>query len=397
MGSCASIQTSEINAEAMEKGLVRSSVIEESGADMIEQIKHLQEKLESEQRHNTALRLQLDTLNKNMEDWKLQNMDQFKHLQNMFSETRAQAAAQAAEARGREEALVNEHQLLISSALRPTLIRSVADCGQYDQISAPSNYPFSTRSGNKEQTSNKSSLSRMFTQSVELFLQRQNSDYVRRVFEDCGTKRSANGMKAATNEEVQKALQQLGINHLTLGIEDLVAALDLDHDHVMNYEEFALALQFPSKIERWTSSIPWSQMIAAILNSMEEIATDTDPLYRLTKLYDDEDKLAIIFEGISFGVQRLLKDRLLELKQALKELQTQSVGRNRNRSSESSDSAGTDDNKKKVNKFSAAQDMECGIVSDFYDGLNNRIGKSTIVVPIISPFSLFLFDRYPKS
>jgi hypothetical protein len=366
MGSAASVQANaSLPVTQVMKSASPNSI---QTSHLLAQISILKEMVESEKKHcqelmqsKEELRSQLKQAQKDEEFGKnqiFQTKEQLSDLSKKFEDIQR-----------REENLLKQHHTFPSDAL-----------------SSMSNHP-TIRYELNDQTDIQNSLQSALSvqrliganpheinmKIVDLFIQRQNKDFVSRVFED-NCKRLVNGKKGVGSEEIKNALQQLGLNHQSLGfdsMENMVSELDVDTDTLINYEEFVHFLQRPSKIEGWTSSIPWSQMVATVINSTEEMANGKDPLHRLALLSGDEEKLANIFRGINYGIQILLTKHIQELKRALAELDSTSATRNshRNRGSESGNS---------WTKFSSTSAMPFGIVSNFYEGLSSRVGEVLI-------------------
>jgi hypothetical protein len=367
MGSCASVHAVETNPtlpgmhgvhlESASQSLMQSSLLDQT---------IFKEMVESEKKRNMELtqdkedlKLLFNKAQKNEEYWKAQ------HIQT--KEQLSEASKKLEEVRKREEALIREH--LLSASLQQQR-------QQQQQQSVTQN---SVQSAANVQQFIGANPNESIKKIADLFLQRQNKDFVARVFED-NSKSLANGVRGLGREEIKNALQQLGLSHQSLGfdsMDNLESELDLDNDNLMTYEEFVHVLQRPSKIEGWTSSIPWTQMVATVINAIEDIASDKDPLHKLAKMNGDEEKMAMIFGGISYGIQILLTEQIQELKRALGELESASTNRNqdrnrnpeRNRTSESGNS---------WTKFSSTTEMQCGIVSNFYEGLSSRVGEVLI-------------------
>jgi hypothetical protein len=347
-----------VHLESASQSSMQSSLLEQT---------FFKEMVESEKKRNMELtqdkedlKLQLNKAQRSEEYWRAQQIQTKEQL--------SEASKKLEEVRKREEALIREH--LLSASLQQQWQQ------QQQQQSVTQN---SVQSAANVRQFIGANPHESIKKIADLFLQRQNKDFVTRVFED-NCKSLANGLRGVGREEIKNALQQLGLSHQSLGfdsMDNLESELDLDNDNLMTYEEFVHVLQRPSKIEGWTSSIPWTQMVATVINAIEDIASDKDPLHKLAMMSGDEEKLAMIFGGINYGVQILLTEQIQELKRALGELESAYTNRNqdrnrnpeRNRTSESGNS---------WTKFSSTTEMQCGMVSNFYEGLSSRVGEVLI-------------------
>jgi hypothetical protein len=368
MGSCASVQTNPTlsgmhgaHEQSASQSSMQSSLFDQT---IFKEIVESEKKRSMELTQDKEdLKMQLNKAQKSEEYWKAQQI--------LTKEQLSDASKKLEEVRKREEALIREH--LLSASL---LQQQQRQQQQQQQQSATQN---SVQSAANVRQFIGANPHESIKKIVDLFLQRQNKDFVARVFED-NCKSLANGVRGMGREEIKNALQQLGLNHQSLGfdsMDNLESELDLDNDNLMTYEEFVHVLQRPSKIEGWTSSIPWTQMVATVINAIEDIASDKDPLHKLSMMNGDEEKLAMIFGGISYGVQILLTEQIQELKRALGELESNSTNRNsdRNRNPERNR---TTESGKSWTKFSSTSEMQCGIVSNFYEGLSSRVGEVLI-------------------
>ena len=194
------------------------------------------------------------------------------------------------------------------------------------------------------------------TRGIDFFFQRQDERKVKEVFETlCSIHRD--GRKLADGHAAKSAMEKLGIETKHLNADNLTAFLDTDSDRLVSFEEFSCALKSPSKIERWTSSIPWNQLAAAVLNCCK-VNPDEDPLRIICYLSQQEE--AVVHKGLSDGLSRLLNEHIQQLRTAFTEMDNQQTSRK----------AG-----EQQNKFSMTREMQCGAVSSFYNGLSQRIGE----------------------
>jgi hypothetical protein len=387
MGSCASIQGSVSSTEFV-------SVSANQPSKKLLELQQLEENLAREKelcdglmKSNEELRLQLNDAKQIAEDWKKMDLrsqiaTDAKQIADELKSHHREAKAHLLETkkldelRMRDEVQAAERQSAWASNRATTFVvgsslplqKNISDSNPQQRIYNQAHTRQSAKSllRHVEQI-----LAPGARNIVEVFLQRQNTEYVRRKFEE-KCKRFVGGIKTARLEESKEALKDLG----RPDADELISAEGFEHNHQVTVEEFVRILQMPSKIESWTSAIPWSRIIANVINSHlsdDNLTSEskTDPLLRLAQISDDEEKLAIICCGINYGVQRLLTEHIQELKQSLAEMDGQllsGASRERTRSRED-ETASTS-----WNKFSTTSDMQCGTVSDFYKGLSVRIG-----------------------
>jgi hypothetical protein len=186
----------------------------------------------------------------------------------------------------------------------------------------------------------------------------------------------ANDMEVLTKEKMKPALEEAGFKINDEDVEALFETLDLDSDNVLDFQEFKLAVQRPSKtlkeIERWTSSMPFSQLIATGFVELvghdrpikkktkghaHEEAAQRDPIRIIAKCSDDE--FSVVCDGVLEGIKKLLQKNHKEVKAAYEAFDKQKFAK------------GNEDDQSKF----AVNTMSCGQISDFYKGLEGRVGK----------------------
>ncbi len=185
-----------------------------------------------------------------------------------------------------------------------------------------------------------------------------------------------NDLEVLTKEKMKPALEEAGFKIDDEDVETLFETLDLDSDNVLDFQEFKLAVQRPSKtlkeIERWTSAMPFSQLIATGLIELvghdrpvkkktkgqaHEEPAQRDPIRTISKSSDDE--FSVVCDGVLEGIKKLLQKNHKEVKAAYEAFDKQKFAK------------GNEDDQSKF----AVNTMSCGKISDFYKGLEGRVGK----------------------
>ena len=186
----------------------------------------------------------------------------------------------------------------------------------------------------------------------------------------------ANDLEVLTKEKMKPALEEAGFKIYDEDVEALFETLDLDSDNVLDFQEFKLAVQRPSKtlkeIERWTSSMPFSQLVATGFAQLvghdhpmkkrskgaaHEETAQRDPIRIISKCSDDE--FSVVCDGVLEGIRKLLQKNHKEVKAAYEAFDKQKFAK------------GSEDDQSKF----AVNTMSCGQISDFYKGLEGRVGK----------------------
>ncbi len=186
----------------------------------------------------------------------------------------------------------------------------------------------------------------------------------------------ANEREVLTKEKMKPALEEAGFKIYDEDVEALFETLDLDSDNVLDFQEFKLAVQRPSKIlkeiERWTSSMPFSQLVATGFAPLvghdhpakkkgkgyaHEEAIQRDPIRIISKCSDDE--FSAVCDGVLEGIKKLLQKNHKEVKAAYEAFDKQKFAK------------GSEDDQSKF----AVNTMSCGQISDFYKGLEGRVGE----------------------
>ena len=132
---------------------------------------------------------------------------------------------------------------------------------------------------------------------------------------------------------------------------------DMNRNGHLDLNEFKCCVKNRSKIEQWTLSMPISDLVAsALMPIVLRGEPCEDQLNKLIKTTDDE--LKTVCQGLYHGFYFLLRNRLNILSKAYKTQAEKSYA---------------DGSENTQSKF--AFSMQCGSISDFYQGLGGRIGN----------------------
>ena len=187
---------------------------------------------------------------------------------------------------------------------------------------------------------------------------------------------AANDREVLSKDSLKPALEEIGFKVRPEDVEGIFESMDSDGDAVLDLNEFKIAVTRPSKIlkeiERWTTSMPFQQLIAAGFVQLvdhskvpvirkkdkgsEEESVKRDPLRSVSKC--SEVEFNTVCDCVLEGCRKLLTKHHADLKAAYEALDKQKFGK------------GSDDDQ---SKFSL-NTMSCGGVPDFYEGLGGRVG-----------------------
>jgi hypothetical protein len=194
-------------------------------------------------------------------------------------------------------------------------------------------------------------------------------DFIKQVFDNHKTS-FTDGSKVEREvikkDKIQAAMNELKVNSFDQSLEEIFKSIDVNHDGEVDFEEFKLFLQRPSRIDKWLRSLPIIQLIRSALepvidaiasNTPHDLKTD-DKLQFVSKF--SEDHIQLVLQGISVGLLKMLQESVQEL----------------NKSYEQLDSfKDRDANSSIVSKYTTPRTMNCGSVSDFYRGIGDRVGE----------------------
>ncbi len=162
-----------------------------------------------------------------------------------------------------------------------------------------------------------------------------------------------------TLDGLKGAMKSLGHTIDDHRCKELFEMYDTDSSGCIGIDEFKLCLRARSKLEQWTSSMPFSELVASGLTPLVFRKEEEDAFKILCNASDDQ--LKIVSNGLVDGFYKILRLRVDSLTAAYKAL---------NSNKEKLKEKGSD---KSQSKFSFS--MQCGVISDFYNGLGSRVGK----------------------
>jgi hypothetical protein len=154
---------------------------------------------------------------------------------------------------------------------------------------------------------------------------------------------------------IKAALKELDIN-----FDNDETVIDSSDEAAFTLEEFKFGISRPSKIEQWTTNIPFAKLIANGLSAIVyHSAKKNDVLAALAEC--SERNLISIADVLRDGIVRLILVHIKDLK----------VGYLANQKLNTPSSSPDDQSKF---AFGDLKTMSCGNVKDFYAGLGNRVG-----------------------
>ena len=193
--------------------------------------------------------------------------------------------------------------------------------------------------------------------AVHHFLDRQEDSLYRNVF-DRFKEMPSGTMKT---DGLHQALHLLGVPVVRKRAEDLLVAMDLDENGVLDYEEFKRAVAQPlTQLEQWASMLPLAGLLASSLPISS--GQGDQPLRDLSRL--SEDQIGAAVEAFRGGLTRLLLDAKTKLRQMFEVADKKAFDAAQDLASGVS----------AVSKFKTFK-MSTGKVADFHHGLSSRVGK----------------------
>jgi hypothetical protein len=166
---------------------------------------------------------------------------------------------------------------------------------------------------------------------------------------------------------LHQALHLLGVPVVRKRAEDLLVAMDLDENGVLDYEEFKRAVAQPlTQLEQWASMLPLAGMLARSLPVSG--GQGDQPLRDFSRLGEDGIDTAV--EVFSEGLRRLLMQAKDSTKQMFDTVDDKVL-------EAAKDSA---DGVSAASKFKTFK-MSTGTIEEYHEGLSSRIGE------FIFPFS----------
>ena len=193
--------------------------------------------------------------------------------------------------------------------------------------------------------------------SVEIFLRRQNLDFVKSVFD----RYAHSEQKIILANSLGQALGEFGIPFTIEEAEEVMAVMDIDQNGGLDFQEFARTLNQPStQLEQWAETLP----LAGMLSSCLATPGAGDQLRVLCDFASDGKKLKAKIDEFSLSLYSLLEAEVLKLKDMLAAMD---AGINNGTCSTGS-------------KFAAGMvGMNAGTVDEYHEGIYSRIGKNCSV------------------
>jgi hypothetical protein len=211
---------------------------------------------------------------------------------------------------------------------------------------------------------------------ADRFLRTRDQHALRRAFDKhksfdaqgCRASVDAEGCKHEHKKELiaKESLRPL-MNELVLPYSDtdsddvLFSHMDANRDGEVDFEDVKLVHTRPSKVDQWMSSIPLGQLVASAMLrliaseaklSIFFVKPQEDPLRSISMLCDHD--LSLVFEGIKDAFVSLMKTSIEDLKLSFEKM---------------------DQVKAKDSRVDVIRTLSCGDVSDFYNGIGDRVGK----------------------
>jgi hypothetical protein len=192
--------------------------------------------------------------------------------------------------------------------------------------------------------------------AVQNLLERRNLEFMEKVFNQHKEK----GKGCILKENLGASLRDLCIYIDDEAIDEMFSNIDTDRDGKLDFDEFKAGVTRPSKIEQWTTSIPFSQLFASALTALIPSGSREDPVRLLADITKED--LSVLCAAVQEGLFTLLEQHILELKAAFYAVENMQV---------------PSGNVAAGSKFSFDQlvEMSCGNIDDFFAGLGGRVGE----------------------
>ncbi len=135
-------------------------------------------------------------------------------------------------------------------------------------------------------------------------------------------------------------------------IHEFFHTMDVNDDNGLDLEEFRRAVKEPTRVERWASTLPLSQLLASCIPQQDGIDTLRVASF-LSK--EDIDKVCELFVE---GMKNVLVRNCGKLRESFCSMDSKALSKTSGIAS----------------KFSV-QTLACGRIDDFHKGLRERIGE----------------------
>ena len=144
----------------------------------------------------------------------------------------------------------------------------------------------------------------------------------------------------------------------------LFREVDIDEDDGLDAEEFLRAINCPSELEQWSSTLPLAKLLGCCLETamvralVDCPSAQSDPIRKIVCMSSQD--INTVADEFGEGLRRLVTQKVKELKQCFWELDKKAA-------------EGSDGSSAKFQTFA----MSAGTVEDFHKGLIDRVGKPT--------------------
>ncbi len=157
--------------------------------------------------------------------------------------------------------------------------------------------------------------------------------------------------------QFRPALQAMGIMITSEREEELFKETDIDEDNSLDRDEFFRAINMPSELEPWASTLPLSKLLAGCVETALAGANElSDPLRKVADLSTQEmDQVTDDFSG---AFRLILEEHVKDLKCSFSEMDKLAA-------------EGSDGSNSKFQTF----EMNAGTVDNFHKGLADRVGE----------------------
>ena len=184
---------------------------------------------------------------------------------------------------------------------------------------------------------------------------RRSESFIRQVFDKHADKTAHNPDGELGVGSLETALLELGVSREA---QTVFAAVDVNGDGVVDYEELRAVLGMASAVEAWAKRVPWWQAVADAMPAPE--APGEDPLRTVAGLSDEQ---------LDAVCRVVAEETAAELRRQVKQLE--GAFRAMDLARHEAGGAGA---KFQLHKASA------GTVEDFHAGLGGRVGEFLVYV-----------------
>jgi Ca2+-binding EF-hand superfamily protein len=167
---------------------------------------------------------------------------------------------------------------------------------------------------------------------------------------------SSSGTSELTDQQFTSSLEELGLYWKEEEVNIIFRTLDVNHDGVMDLEEFKKAVRLPSKIEQFVSGLSIWRVFADAMPGDKGV----DRLRQFGELTAEQvENICLI--AMPF-VRSIIQDAAKKLKASFEAMDAH-------------------ESNQIAKKFEVPPEMSAGTVHDFHFGLAGRIGTSYLLLP----------------